>query len=78
MREGHPAHFESSLQVDTEAIPGGYIRYYADGEEEIIHVNGYVVGLFECDDVEDFLALTKGSFKHFVCEDDLRAVENSI
>ena len=78
MREGHPAHFESSLQVDSEAIPGGYIRYYADGEEEIIHVNGYVVGLFECDDVEDFLALTKGSFKHFVCEDDLRAVENSI
>jgi hypothetical protein len=40
------------LRVDTESIPGGYIRYYADGDEEIIHANEYVVRLFECDDVE--------------------------
>ena len=78
MREGHPARFENHLRVDTEAIPGGFIRYYADGDEEIIHANEYVVRLFECDDVQDFLTLTKGSFKHFVCEDDLLAVENSI
>ncbi len=78
MRDGHPDCFESRLRVDTESIPGGFVRYYADGDEEIIHANGYVVRLFECDDAEDFLALTKGSFKHFVCEDDLGAVENSI
>ena len=78
MREDHPDRFESRLRVDTETIPGGFICYFADGDEEIIHANGYVVSLFECDNAEEFLALTKGSFRHFVIEDDLTAVENSI
>ena len=78
MHEGHPADFKSHVQLDTEAIPGGFIRYYADGDEEIIHANRYVLDLFECDNAEEFLALTKGSFRHFMAEDDLGVAENSI
>ncbi len=70
--------YEENVQLNSKMVPGGFVRYYADGDEEIIHVNEYVVELFECDSVEDFLELTQGSFKHFVCDDDLNAVENSI
>ena len=78
MREPSPVIYEDCLQLNSEAIPGGFIRYFADGDEEIIHVNRYIVDLFECDNTKEFLELTKGSFRHFVCEEDLGAVENSI
>ena len=78
MREGCSISYERSVQLDSEEIPGGFVRYYADGDEEIIHANGYVIKLFECDSVEEFLELTQGSFKHFVYEDDLGSVESSI
>ena len=78
MRESRPATYEDCLQLSSEAIPGGFIRYYADGDEEIIHANKYVIELFECDSVQEFLELTQGSFRHFVCDDDLGTVEDSI
>ena len=78
MHADSTASFEGRIQLDSEMIPGGFVRYYADGDEEIIHVNKYVIDLFECDTAEEFLELTQGSFRHFVYDDDLRSVENSI
>ena len=72
------ASFENQLMLDSEALPGGYVRYYADGDEELIHANKYVIDLFECDSAADFLELTQGTFKHFVYDEDLEATEESI
>jgi diguanylate cyclase (GGDEF)-like protein len=70
--------YEDCVQLNSESVPGGFVRYFADGDEEIIHANQYVIELFECASAEEFLELTQGSFRHFVCEDDSGAVENSI
>ncbi len=64
--------------LDSEHAPGGVIVYYADGDEEFIHVNQYVVDLCECDDIDDFLEFTHGSFRGFVHRDDIGFAEDSI
>ena len=78
MCEACPSPYEDCVQLSSEEIPGGFIRHFADGDEEIVHVNKYVIELFECDSIEEFLELTQGSFRHFVYDDDLNAVEDSI
>ena len=70
--------YKDQFSMDTEGAPGGVVVYYADGDEEIIHVNKYVVELFECESAEDFMELVQGSFRHFVYKDDLDVVEDSI
>ena len=64
--------------LDSEHAPGGIIVYYADGDEEIIHVNQYVIDLFECATVDEFLDHVHGSFRGFVHGDDIGAAEDSI
>lgn len=66
------------LSVDSERAPGGIMAYYADGDEEIIHVNQYVIDLCECESIDDFLELTQGSFRGFVNAEDVEAAEDSI
>ena len=64
--------------VQSDLIPGGLIVYYADGDEEIIHVNQYVLDLFECETFEEFMEHTGGSFRGLVESSDIEAAENSI
>ena len=66
------------MLLDSEYAPGGVVVYYADGGEEIIHVNKYVIDLFECDGVDDFLDLVQGSFRTFVHGEDIDSAEDSI
>lgn len=70
--------YQDKYPLESEYAPGGVIVYYADGDEEIIHVNQYIVDLFECDSVDEFLKHTHGSFKEFVYSDDIDASEDSI
>ena len=49
-----PGDFQEKLDrnlhlLDTANAPGGIMVYYADGDEEIIHVNQYVIDLCGCD-----------------------------
>ncbi len=62
----------------TELVPGGFLVYYADGDEEIIHANDNLINLFECDDFDDFMAHTGGTFKGLVHRTDLPSTEDSI
>ena len=66
------------MRMDATDAPGGVLVYYADGDEEIIHANDYVVELFECDSVDDFMEYSHGSFRGLVHPDDLDAIEDSI
>ncbi|MCR5113121.1 MAG: GGDEF domain-containing phosphodiesterase, partial [Acholeplasmatales bacterium] len=62
-----------------ENIPGGFLIYRADySKEEIIFANQKLIDMFECEDYEDFLNFTHGSFKGVVCDDDYQAAENQI
>ena len=72
------AHYQMEYSLGSQEAPGGVLVYYADGDEEIIHVNQYVIDLFECDGVDDFLELTGGSFRGFVEGGDVLAAEDSI
>ena len=59
-------------------LPGGFLIYKADQEEEILFVNDYVLDLFECNNLEEFNELTKKSFKGLVHPDDYEQVSYSI
>lgn len=59
-------------------LPGAFLIYRAEGDEEILFANDHLIRLFECDDYEDFLKYTQSSFRHIVFEEDLDRVEESI
>lgn len=62
----------------SELAPGGIVVYYADGDEEILHVNQYVLDLFECETTNEFMELTGGTFRGFVYDSDVESTEDSI
>lgn len=66
------------LMLDTANAPGGIMAYYADGDEEIIHANSYVIELCSCSTFEEFLEFTGGTFRGFVHESEIDQVEESI
>lgn len=70
--------YEDASLEWSELVPGGVIVYYADGAEEILHANKYVLDLCECRDFDEFLELTGGTFRGFVKASDIDAAEDSI
>jgi len=61
-----------------EEIPGGFLIYRADGDEEIVYANSGLLRIFRCDTWEQFLETTNRSFRGLVHPDDLDEVEQSI
>jgi len=68
----------NKLLMDTAHAPGGIMVYYADGDEEILHVNRYVVELLGCNTIAEFMDFTGGTFRGFVRESEIDRVENAI
>ncbi len=61
-----------------DEMPGGFLIYRAEGDEEIIHANRALLRIFRCNSMEEFRAHTKNSFRGLVCPEDLEAVERTI
>ncbi|MBR6880253.1 MAG: response regulator [Clostridiales bacterium] len=59
-------------------MPGGFLIYKAEGDEEIIYANDAVISLFGCDDADDFRTLTGNTFKGMLHPDDYAAVSDSV
>ena len=59
-------------------IPGGFLIYRANGDEEIVCANKALINMFECRDLKEFIALTGNSFKGIVYREDYEEVEKSI
>ena len=59
-------------------MPGGFFIYRADISEEIIFANDEFIRIFECDDFNDFMQYTGGTFYGIVHPDDLKRVEAQI
>lgn len=61
-----------------DEMPGGFLIYYAEGDEEIIYANKGLLRIFQCATMSEFRELTGNSFKGIVHADDLDRVEDSI
>lgn len=61
-----------------DEMPGGFLIYRAEGDEDIIYANQAVVRIFRCNTLKEFKELTGNSFKGIVHPYDLDAVEESI
>lgn len=61
-----------------DEMPGGFLIYHADGNEDIIYANKALLRIFKCDTLEEFKILTGNSFKGIVHPYDLDTVEESI
>ena len=69
--------YQDVMLLDSQQAPGGVIAYDI-GTERIIHANQYVVDLFEGNSVAEFMQLVNGSYRNFVHEEDVVAVEDSV
>ncbi len=61
-----------------DEMPGGFLIYHAEGNEEIIYANKALLRIFQCDSLKEFKQLTGNSFKGMVYCADLEEVEQSI
>lgn len=66
------------MWLDTANAPGGIMVYYADGDEEIIHTNQYVIEMCSCSTFDEFMEFTGGTFRGFVHEDEIERIETTI
>lgn len=61
-----------------ENMPGGIVVYKADEKKEILYANKYVLEIYECDNLEDFMALCQGSFENLIYKKDLNKLEEEM
>ena len=59
-------------------LPGGFLIYRADGNEDIIYANTALIRMFECKNTQEFLDYTGNSFKGVVYREDYEEVAKSI
>ena len=68
----------SILEHAMDGMPGGVLVYRADETEEILYANSWLIHMFGCRDMDDFMAVTGGTFKSFVHPCDEEKVEKDI
>lgn len=61
-----------------DEMPGGFLIYHADGNEEIIYANKALLRIFKCNNLKEFREHTGNSFKGIVYHEDLDTVEENI
>lgn len=74
------SHTKENFSVDSilSMMPGGFLVYANNEEETILSVNEMLLAIFECDTLEEFQKLTRGSFRGIVHPDDYQRVTDSI
>lgn len=68
----------SIIEAIGRHMPGGFLIYRAEGDEEIIYVNEAVISLFGCKDLNDFRSHTGNTFKGMLHPDDYASVTVSV
>lgn len=66
------------IEQISEGMPGGFFIYHADGDEELVYINGAMLRIFGCDTLEEFKEITGYTFKGLVYPADVDKVEESI
>ncbi len=73
-----------NIQTAYEAVkfmdemPGGFLIYHADDNEQIIYANKALLRIFQCSTLQAFRKITNNSFQGIVYPEDLDEVEQSI
>ena len=73
-----------NIQTAYEAVkfmdemPGGFLIYHADDNEQIIYANKALLRIFQCSTLQEFRKITNNSFQGIVYPEDLDEVEQSI
>ena len=71
--------FADNISVsDLERMPGGVLIYCADASKKILYANRYLIQAFGCENMDEFLQLTDGSFQTLPHPDDRERVEREI
>ena len=70
--------YTSILEHAMDGMTGGVLVYRADKTEEILYANSWLIHMFGCRDMDDFMAVTGGTFKSFVHPCDEEKVEKDI
>lgn len=75
-----PEKSQDSIEIKNfmDEMPGGFLIYWMDKNEEIIYANKALLRIFQCSTLEEFRELTGNSFRGIVHPEDLDAVEESI
>ena len=68
----------SILEHAMDGMPGGVLVYRADETEEILYANSWLIHTLGCLDMDDFMAVTGGTFKSFVHPCDAEKGEKDI
>ncbi|MCM1495732.1 MAG: ATP-binding protein [Bacteroides sp.] len=77
------ADFKNSSSSDDiikfmDEMPGGFLIYHADGNQNIIYANQALLRIYQCDTLDEFREMTGNSFRGMIHPEDLDAVELSI
>ncbi|MDO4798121.1 MAG: EAL domain-containing protein [Coriobacteriales bacterium] len=70
--------YNEQLILDGSCAPGGVLVHYADGAQEIVHINAYVVNLLGCGSVAEALDCMGGCLSGFVSAEDLGTVQSTL
>lgn len=62
----------------AEGLPGGFFIYKATGDGEILFVNSAMLKIFGCENVDEFMEMTGGTFSGMIHPDDLDEIKSSI
>jgi hypothetical protein len=58
--------YTAIMEHVMDGMPGGVLVYRDDEKEEILYANSWLIHMFGCHDMDDFMAVTGGSFKSLV------------
>ena len=72
------ARFAREVIQFMDEMPGGFLIYRADSDEEIIYANQGLLRIVQCETLSEFRRHTGNSFRGLVHPADLEAVEASI
>lgn len=70
--------YTTILEHVMDGMPGGVLVYRDDEKEEILYANSWLIHMFGCHDMDDFMAVTGGSFRSLVHPQDAEKVEKDI
>ena len=59
-------------------LPGGFFVYEAQDEEKILFADQNIIKMYGCNNFEEFIEYTGGSFQGMVHPEDLHKIENQI
>ena len=61
-----------------EEMPGGFLVYRNNSKLDIVYANQRLISIYECETMEQFLELTRNSFKGCVYDEDWEKVQDNI